>query len=63
MRGWHKKTRQGSTLVYTGSLGIGIDLMVLTKEEKIQQSPKEVWITEEKIGRKSKTNHKHEKLF
>ena len=30
MRGWYKKNRQGSTLLYTGSLGVGIHLAALT---------------------------------
>ena len=30
----HRKTGQGSALLYTGSLGVGIDLMALTKVKR-----------------------------
>ena len=34
VRGWHRKTRQGSSLLYTGALGVRIHPMALTTTEQ-----------------------------
>lgn len=37
MRGWCKKTRQGSALLYTGLLGVGIYSIVLITKKYTRQ--------------------------